>query len=106
VVVDETSFVRLPADIRSPFEVYVNGVQQELGADYQVRDGLLCFRRHLAKDTISKKRWLIGAFGVGTYRQNDSVDVRYETARGVRLAEGLPIIDPSSPPNDGPPGRS
>jgi hypothetical protein len=96
--VDETSFVRLPSDVRSPFEVYVNGVHQKLGSDYQVRDGMLCFRRRLAKDTISKKRWLIGAFGVGTYRQNDSVDVRYETAGGVRLAEGLPIEDPAHAP--------
>jgi hypothetical protein len=96
--VEETSFVRLPPDVRSPFEVYVNGVHQRLGTDYQVRDGVLCFERRLAKDTISKKRWLIGAFGVGTYRQNDSVDVRYETARGVRLAEGLPIEDPTDAP--------
>ena len=73
-----TSFGGLPADTRSPLEVYVNGVPQKLGDDYQVRDGVLCFGRRLAKDTISKKRWLIGAFGVGTYRQNDSVDVRYE----------------------------
>ncbi len=98
--------MRLPADVRSPFEVYVNGVRQKLGDDYQVRNGVLCFRRHLAKDTISKKRWLIGAFGVGTYRQNDSVDVRYETSRGVRLAEGLPIIDPSEPPTDASPSPS
>jgi hypothetical protein len=94
--VEETSFVRLPADVRSPFEVYVNGVRQQLGTDYQVRDGMLCFGRRLAKDTISKKRWLIGAFGVGTYRQNDSVDVRYETERGARLAEGLPILEPAA----------
>ncbi|HEX3872612.1 MAG TPA: hypothetical protein VHW26_00595 [Solirubrobacteraceae bacterium] len=94
----ETSFVRLPPEVRSPFEVYVNGVHQSLGTDYQVRDGILCFQRRLAKDTISKKRWLIGAFGVGTYRQNDSVDVRYETDRGVRLAEGLPIMDPDARP--------
>jgi hypothetical protein len=98
--VAETSFVRLPSDVRSPFEVYVNGVPQKLGTDYQVRDGMLCFGRRLAKDTISKKRWLIGAFGVGTYRQNDSVDVRYETDRGVRLAEGLPILEPQTGPTD------
>jgi hypothetical protein len=96
--VTETSFVRLPSDVRSPFEVYVNGVRQVLGTDYQVRDGVLCFERRLAKDAISKKRWLIGAFGVGTYRQNDSVDVRYETDRGVRLAEGLPIEEPADRP--------
>jgi hypothetical protein len=34
----------------------------------------------------------LGAWGVGTYRQNDSVDVRYEAADGSpRVAEGLEI---------------
>ena len=36
----ETSIVALPPSIRGPFEVYVNGVRQELGADYaRVRSG-------------------------------------------------------------------
>lgn len=87
----ETSIVRLPAGVRSPFEVYVNGVLQRPGTDYDVRDGALRFRRLLAKDKISKRRWMIGAFGVGTYRQNDSVDVRYEAGGRVKLAEGLEI---------------
>ena len=35
---------------------------------------------------------VLGAWGIGTYRQNDSVDVRYEAADGSpRLAEGLEI---------------
>jgi hypothetical protein len=87
----DTSIVRLPADVRSPFEVYVNGVLQELGRDYEVKDGALRFERRLAKDRISKRRWLVGAFGVGTYRQNDSVDVRYQVGDRTRLAEGLEI---------------
>ncbi|GAC1436721.1 MAG: hypothetical protein NVSMB51_08770 [Solirubrobacteraceae bacterium] len=85
------SKVRLPAEVRSPFEVYVNGVPQRAGTDYEVRGGALLFRRPLAKDEISKWRWLIGAFGVGTYRQNDSVDVRWEADGAPRLAEGLEI---------------
>ncbi len=87
----ETSIVRLPRDVRSPYEVYVNGVLQHLGRDYEVRDGALRFSRRLAKDTISKRRWLVGAFGVGTYRQNDSVDVRYQVGDRPMLAEGLEI---------------
>jgi hypothetical protein len=87
-----TSIVRLPPDVRSPFDVYLNGVRQEPGRDYQVRDGALVFERELRKDKISGWRWLLGAWGVGTYRQNDSVDVRYETVEGaVRVAEGLEI---------------
>jgi hypothetical protein len=76
------SIVRLPSDVRSPFEVYVNGVRQQLGDDYEVREGSLVFQRELRKDKISGWRWFLGAWGVGTYRQDDSVDVRYERADG------------------------
>jgi hypothetical protein len=76
------SVVRLPTDIRSPFEVYVNGVRQQLGEDYEVHEGALVFERELRKDRISGWRWFLGAWGVGTYRQDDSVDVRYERADG------------------------
>jgi hypothetical protein len=86
------SVVKLPAGVRSPFDVYLNGVLQEPGVDYQVRGGALIFDRELKKDRISKWRWFVGAWGVGTYRQNDSVDVRYERPDGSpALAEGLEI---------------
>ena len=86
------SRVRLPPEVRSPYEVFVNGVAQQLGVDYSVREGELVFDRELRKDKISGWRWLLGAWGVGTYRQNDSVDVRYETRDGSpRVAEGLEI---------------
>ena len=86
------SVVRLPSEIRSPFEVYVNGVRQELGEDYRVSEGALVFDRELRKDRISGWRWFLGAWGVGTYRQDDSVDVRYERADGsAAVAEGLEI---------------
>jgi hypothetical protein len=86
------SKVRLPRDVREPYEVYLNGVPQRLGVDFEVRAGALVFEGELRKDKISKRRWLLGAWGVGTYRQNDSVDVRYETADGSpRVAAGLEI---------------
>jgi hypothetical protein len=86
------SRVRLPREVRDPYEVYLNGVRQELGRDYSVREGALVFERELRKDKISRWRWLLGAWGVGTYRQNDSVDVRYVAPDGSpRLAEALDI---------------
>jgi hypothetical protein len=86
------SRVRLPREMRGGYEVFLNGVPQRLGVDYTVRDGSLVFERELRKDRISGWRWLLGAWGVGTYRQNDSVDVRYEAADGSpRVAEGLEI---------------
>jgi hypothetical protein len=77
------SRVRLPPSVRPPFDVYVNGVRQEPGRDFTVREGALVFDRELRKDKISKWRWFVGAWGVGTYRQDDSVDVRYERSDGT-----------------------
>ena len=86
------SVVRLPPDVRSPFDVYVNGVRQIAGEDYQVRSGALIFERAMKKDRISGWRWFLGAWGVGTYRQDDSVDVRYERPNGSpAVAEKLDI---------------
>ena len=86
------SRVKLPRDIRGPYEVYLNGVPQQAGVDYSVREGALVFERELRKDKISGWRWLLGAWGVGTYRQDDSVDVRYQRADGSpAVAEKLDI---------------
>ena len=86
------SVVRLPRAVRAPFQVYLNGVPQKQGADYTVDGDDLVFARELRKDRISKWRWFVGAWGVGTYRQDDSVDVRYERADGTpAVAEKLDI---------------
>jgi len=86
------SVVTLPADVRSPFSVFVNGVPQHVGADYKVSGRELIFDRELAQEgRVAAWRWLVGAFGVGTYRRNDSVDVSYEAHGQPRLAQGLPI---------------
>jgi hypothetical protein len=83
----ESSIVRLPAGIEGPFEVYLNGVRQQEGVDYESAGRVLRFPRRLARDSVSGWRWLLGAFGIGTYRQDDSVDVRYELAGSNRVAQ-------------------
>ena len=86
------SVVRLPRAVRAPFQVYLNGVPQREGADYTVKNDTLVFYQELRKDRIAKWRWFLGAWGVGTYRQDDSVDVRYERADGTpAVAEKLDI---------------
>ena len=47
-----------------------------------MRGGALVFARALRKDKVSGWRWFLGAWGVGTYRQDDSVDVRYPSRAG------------------------
>ena len=78
------------------FEVYVNGVHQRPGRDFVVEARALVFGRELRKEgRLGLWRWFLGAWGIGTYRQNDSVDVRYEAAGAPRVIEGLDIEDPS-----------
>lgn len=95
----EQSIVNLPPGVRAPFDVYLNGVHQQQGVDYDVRDRSLVFGRELKKEgKLGFWRWFLGAWGVGTYRQNDSVDVRYERDGHPVLLEGLDIEQqPGSP---------
>jgi hypothetical protein len=89
--------VPLPAAAQEPFEVFVNGVPQRRGTDYEVRGRELVFERPLAKEgRLGALRWLSIFLGVaGTYRKNDSVDVVYEVGGQRTVASGLPIIPPS-----------
>jgi hypothetical protein len=57
------SAVRLPADVGDEFDVYVNGVLQSQEIDYSHAD----------------------------YRQDDTVDVRYEVKGVMRVAHALPL---------------
>ena len=74
------------------FEVFVNGVAQTRGEDYRVQGRSLVFDRELKKEgRLGFWRWFLGAWGIGTYGQNDSVDVKYEVNGVPQLAEALDI---------------
>ena len=89
--------VELPSGIRPPFEVYVNGVAQREGEDFDRRGDRLLFERPLAKEgRLGPWRWFLGAFGIGTYRKNDVVDVRYERDGRMLVAHALEITPPRS----------
>jgi hypothetical protein len=85
--------VEVPSHVTGKFEVFLNGVAQVEGRDYR-RDGkTLFFERPLAKEgRLGTIRWLSMLAGVaGTYRQNDSVDLVYESAGKRLVATDLPI---------------
>ena len=87
------SRVILPPSVPQAFEVYVNGVRQVEGVDF-VRDrGQLVFERSLAKEgRLGFWRWTSLFLGIaGTYRQNDSVDVVFDSGGRRIVATGLPI---------------
>jgi hypothetical protein len=85
--------VQLPPDVTPPFEVYVNGVPQQEGRDFERRGVSLVFNRPLQREgRLGFWRWLSLLLGVaGTYRQNDSVDVVYEREGRRVVATGLPM---------------
>jgi hypothetical protein len=87
--------VKLPPGVRTPFDVYVNGVRQELGRDYRISEGELVFDRELVQQKLGAKAWLLGFWGIGTYKRNDEVDVRYELGGVPTVAHALEIIPPS-----------
>jgi hypothetical protein len=88
--------VALPPGVRPPYEVYVNGVRQELGRDYRISEGELLFERELVNQKLGLWAWLVGFWGIGTYKRNDEVDVRYELEGRPMLAHALKITPPPS----------
>ena len=76
----EASRVRLPAGVGDSYEVYVNGVRQEVGRDFDRLGDELVFRRELAQEgRLGPIRWLSMLLGIaGTYRKHETVDVIYE----------------------------
>jgi hypothetical protein len=76
----EASRVQLPPGVGASYEVYVNGVRQTPGDDFDRIGDQLVFRRPLAQEgRLGPIRWLSMFLGIaGTYRRHENVDVVYE----------------------------
>jgi len=90
-----TSRVELPDGAKPPLRVFVNGVAQEEGKDYRLEGRNLLFEGRMLKKEgrLGFWRWTSMFLGlVGTYKQNDSVDVHWTSATGEqRIAVYLDI---------------
>jgi hypothetical protein len=88
--VDSRSRVDLPPHVQPPYEVFVNGVEQVKGTDFEAIGSTLLFLRTLATEgKLGVWRWLsifIGA--AGTYRKHDNIVVVY-TYEGRRIVANL-----------------
>ena len=90
--------VPLPRGAEPPYRVFVNGVPQREGEDYEVAAGELRFKRPLEKERLGIGRWTAIFLGLfGSYGKNDSVDVQYRLGRRDVVATGLDIIPPQEP---------
>ena len=89
--VAERSRIDLPSHVPSDFDVYVGGVRQDRGVDYEIEGRSLVFPRAIAQEgQLGFWRWLSMWLGVaGTYRKHETVDVVYEAAGKRQVATGL-----------------
>ena len=87
--------VPLPRGAEPPYRVFVNGVPQKPGADYDVVGDELHFTRPLEKERLGLGRWTAMFLGMfGSYGKNDEVDVQYRLGGREIHATGLDIIAP------------
>jgi hypothetical protein len=84
--------VRLPSGAEPPFAVYVNGIEQSEGVDYEVRAGEIVFKRQIIKEKVGTGRWLAMYLGLfGTYRKNETIDLEFRRAGRTELLSDLPV---------------
>jgi hypothetical protein len=84
--------VNLPAGAEAPYAVFINGVEQREGDDYNVRGGEIAFTRQIVKEKLGTGRWLAMYLGLfGTYRKNETIDLQFNRNGKVELISDLPV---------------
>ena len=92
LAVESRSRVDLPSFVTQPYEVFVNGVPQVEGADYELAGSSLLFNRSLAREgRLGFWRWLSMLLGIaGTYRKHDTIDVAFTVGGRSQVASLAP----------------
>jgi hypothetical protein len=85
--------VRIPNRAERPFTVFINGVEQTEGADYEVEGREIVFNRPVVKEKIGTSRWLAMYLGLfGTYRKDETVDLQFSRDGKVELRSDLAVV--------------
>jgi len=89
--VDERSRVDLPAHVPNDFQVFVNGIEQQPGVDFELVGRSLVFPRPIAQEgKLGFVRWTAMWLGIaGSYRKHETVDVVYQAGGRRQVATGL-----------------
>jgi hypothetical protein len=84
--------VKLPRGAEPPFAVFINGIEQNLGSDYQIEAAEIVFSRQIVKEKVGTGRWLAMYLGLfGTYRKNETIDLQFTRGGKVELVSDLPV---------------
>jgi hypothetical protein len=85
--------VKLPRGAEPPFTVFINGVEQSEGRDYELEGAEIAFTRPIVKEKVGTGRWLAMYLGLwGTYRKNETVDLQFTRDGKVELLSDLAIV--------------
>jgi hypothetical protein len=86
--------VKLPAGAEAPYAVFINGIEQRDGEDYDVRSGEIVFTRDIIKEKVGTGRWLAMYLGFfGTYRKNETIDLQFQRNGKVELLSDV-LVQP------------
>jgi hypothetical protein len=84
--------VKLPAGAEAPYVIFINGVEQREGEDYEMRAGEIVFTRQIVKEKVGTGRWLAMYLGLfGTYRKDETIDLQFNRNGKVELISDLPV---------------
>ncbi len=85
----------LPRGAEPPYRVFVNGIPQREGTDFEVVGDELHFASELEKEKLGLGRWTAIFLGLfGSYGKNDQVDVQYRLGDRTTHVTGLDIEQP------------
>ena len=85
--------VKLPAGAEAPYAVFINGIEQREGKDYNVRAGEIVFTREIIKEKVGTGRWLAMYLGFfGTYRKDETIDLQFQRNGKVELVSDLAVV--------------
>jgi hypothetical protein len=89
--VSQRTRIELPDHVPPVFDVYVSGVRQVPGRDFQLEGRSLIFPRPLAQEgKLGFWRWASMWLGIaGTYRRNETIDVVYQADGRREVETGL-----------------
>jgi hypothetical protein len=85
--------VRIPNGAEEPLTVFINGVEQHEGTDFEIEGNEVRFVKPIIKEEIGTGRWLAMYLGLfGTYRKDEKVDLQYQRQGKVELRSDVPVI--------------
>ena len=87
----ERTRIELPGHVPATCEVYINGVRQERGRDYELEGRNVVFPRPLAQEgKLGFWRWASMWLGIaGSYRKHETVDLVYALDGARQVETGL-----------------